>query len=243
MFAGILGREQCGFVRCAMNGRQFIARVRRWARDRELEVRFVAAEGSGSHGTLYAGARRTIVKDRKKEIGKGCSPTLESRGTISKRQQCDGDARREVDLMPDTYNYPAEIECDEDGRYVVTFPDFGWGATDGATLEEALGEARDLLRELMATTMRESKRLPEPSRDGEQRYVVVPPVSIALKAALYEAFREAGMSQRRLARELEVAESEVRRMLNPDHATKAATIDRALRRLGKRVTVTIGAAA
>ena len=30
---------------------------------------------------------------------------------------------------------------------------------------------------------------------------------------------------------------------NPDHATKAATIDRALRRLGKRVTVTVGEAA
>ena len=133
--------------------------------------------------------------------------------------------------MPDTYNYPAEVERDEDGRYVVTFPDFGWGATDGATLEKAIGEARDLLRELMATTMRESKMLPEPSRNGEQRYVVVPPVAKAMKAALYEAFREAGMSQRRLARELDVAESEVRRMLNPDHATKAATIDHALRRV------------
>ena len=205
-----------------MNGRQFIARVRKWARDRELEVRFVAAEGSGSHGTLYAGPAERPSKIGRRRSARGCSTrgslTLESTGTISKRQQCDGDARREVDLMPDTYNYPAEIECDEDGRYVVTFPDFGWGATDGATLQEALGEARDLLRELMATTMRESKRLPEPSRDGERRYVVVPPVSIALKAALYEAFREAGMSQRRLARELDVAESEVRRMLNPDHA-------------------------
>ena len=54
-----------------MNGRQFIARVRRWARSRNLEVRFVASEGAGSHGTLYAGHRRTTVKDRKKEIGKG----------------------------------------------------------------------------------------------------------------------------------------------------------------------------
>ena len=26
---------------------------------------------AGSHGTLYAGERRTTVKDRKKEIGKG----------------------------------------------------------------------------------------------------------------------------------------------------------------------------
>ena len=54
-----------------MNGRQFIARVRKWARSRNLEVRFVASEGAGSHGTLYAGERRTTVKDRKKEIGKG----------------------------------------------------------------------------------------------------------------------------------------------------------------------------
>ncbi len=54
-----------------MNGRQFIARVRKWARARGLDVRFVASEGPGSHGTLYAGNRRTTVKDRKKEIGKG----------------------------------------------------------------------------------------------------------------------------------------------------------------------------
>ena len=54
-----------------MNGRQFIARVRKWARSRNLQVRFVASEGAGSHGTLYAGDRRTTVKDRKKEIGKG----------------------------------------------------------------------------------------------------------------------------------------------------------------------------
>ncbi len=54
-----------------MTGRQFIARVRRWARGRELEVRFVASEGPGSHGTLYAGGRKTTVKDRRKEIGRG----------------------------------------------------------------------------------------------------------------------------------------------------------------------------
>ena len=135
--------------------------------------------------------------------------------------------------MPDTYNYPAEIERDEDGRYIVAFPDFGWGATDGATRDEALLEAKDLLRELIATTIREGENLPEPSRAGKGRPLVVPPVQIALKAALYEAWRQAGISQRRLARDLDVAESEVRRMLNPEHSTKAATIDRALRRLGK----------
>ena len=145
--------------------------------------------------------------------------------------------------MPDTYNYPAEVERDEDGRHVVTFPDFGWGATDGATRDEALAEARDLLRELIATTIREGRDLPAPSPAGKRRPLIVPPVQIALKAALYEAWRQAGMSQRRLARELDIAESEVRRMLDPEHGTRAATMDRALRRLGKRITVSVGEAA
>ena len=54
-----------------MNGRQFITRVRRWAKSRGLEVRFLASEGPGSHGTLHVGRRKTTVKDRRKEIGKG----------------------------------------------------------------------------------------------------------------------------------------------------------------------------
>ena len=145
--------------------------------------------------------------------------------------------------MSDTCNYPAVMERDEDGRYVIVFPDFGWGATDGATREEALAEAGDLLRELIAATMREGNDLPEPSRATKRQTLVIPPVPIALKAALYEAFRNAGMSQRRLARDLDVAEREVRRMLDPDHATKAGTIDHALRRLGRCVSVTVREAA
>ena len=31
----------------------------------------MALAGPGSHGTLYVGNRKTTVKDRKKEIGKG----------------------------------------------------------------------------------------------------------------------------------------------------------------------------
>ena len=53
-----------------MTARQFVARVRRWARFRDVEVRFAASEGPGSHGTLHAGGRRTTVKDRRKEIGR-----------------------------------------------------------------------------------------------------------------------------------------------------------------------------
>ena len=145
--------------------------------------------------------------------------------------------------MPDTFNYPAEIERDEDGRFVVTFPDFGWGGTDGATRDEALDEAKDLLRELITTTMRKGRDLPEPSHASKRQPLVIPPLQIALKAALYEAYRLANISQRCLARKLNIAENEVRRMLNPDHATKAATIDAVLRRLGARISLTVEKAA
>ena len=33
--------------------------------------------------------------------------------------------------MQETCNFPTEIELDEDGCYVVVFPDFGWRASDG----------------------------------------------------------------------------------------------------------------
>ena len=141
--------------------------------------------------------------------------------------------------MPVTYSYPAELERDEEGRYVVTFPDFGWGATVGETREVALGEALDLLRELLATTMREGNAIPAPSKASSQRPLVTPPVSMALKAALYDATHESDLSQRQLARNLDVAENELNRMLNPDHATKTSTLDSVLRRLGKRVRVTV----
>lgn len=52
-----------------MTGDEFIRAVRSLGRRRE--VRFVVRRGDGSHGTLYYGARKTMVKDRKKELSRG----------------------------------------------------------------------------------------------------------------------------------------------------------------------------
>lgn len=98
--------------------------------------------------------------------------------------------------MTDGYSYPADIQRDADGRYVVVFPDFGWGATDGATREEALAEARDLLRELIATTLREGRELPVRSPAGEDRLMVVPSGAV-LSGQVFRADIEAA---RRLLR-------------------------------------------
>ncbi|MFQ5693478.1 MAG: type II toxin-antitoxin system HicA family toxin [Nitrospinota bacterium] len=54
-----------------MTGNEFIRRVRKLGRKRGLPVAFVAERGKGSHGTLYFGDRRTIVRNPKDELKKG----------------------------------------------------------------------------------------------------------------------------------------------------------------------------
>ena len=45
-----------------VNGAEFVRRARRYARKVNLEVWFDPSRGKGSHGLLYLGARRTVVK-------------------------------------------------------------------------------------------------------------------------------------------------------------------------------------
>ena len=69
------------------------------------------------------------------------------------------------------------------------------------------------------------------------------PLWIAPKVALYREMREQGVSNVELARRLGVRETVVRRMLDPDHATKSIRIEAALRAVGRRILVTIDGAA
>ena len=54
-----------------MRGSEFIDRVFELGRERQVTAYFDPKRGKGSHGTLYYGARKTTVKDRRKEIGPG----------------------------------------------------------------------------------------------------------------------------------------------------------------------------
>lgn len=53
-----------------MTGAEFVRAIRSIGRRRGVPVRFATRRGKGSHGTLYYGDRKTIVKDRKKELSR-----------------------------------------------------------------------------------------------------------------------------------------------------------------------------
>lgn len=55
----------------SVRGREFVDRVRNIGRARGVLVRLDTKRGKGSHVTVYYGDRKTIVKDRRKEIPPG----------------------------------------------------------------------------------------------------------------------------------------------------------------------------
>ena len=54
-----------------MKGKEFIDKVRKIGRERSVPVRIDTKRGKGSHITIYYGARKTVVKDRRKELPSG----------------------------------------------------------------------------------------------------------------------------------------------------------------------------
>ena len=144
--------------------------------------------------------------------------------------------------MATRYSYPIDLHKEREGGYSVTFPDFDEAFTDGDTVAEAVAEAADCLEEALAGRMSRREDIPAPS-PAKGRPSVTPGAVLAAKAALYEALREERLSNSALAAALGVQESEVRRMLDPRHATKIGRLEDALARFGKRLVITVEAAA
>jgi mRNA interferase HicA len=59
------------FDNAKVKGSEFLRRAKAVARRENLSYQWTPERGMGSHGTLYLGARFTVVKDLKKEIGPG----------------------------------------------------------------------------------------------------------------------------------------------------------------------------
>src|SRR6266478_3042172 len=111
-----------------------------------------------------------------------------------------------------TFAYPAVFSRDDDGRLLVSFPDFPTAHTDGADANEAMREAIDCLGSSIAFAMTDKVDVPKPSRVKRGQKIVPVPFWIVGKLALYWAIRELGISQSELARRLKVRETIVRRM-------------------------------
>ena len=138
--------------------------------------------------------------------------------------------------------YPAILTPDaQDGGFVVTFPDVPEAITQGGDVSEALQQAADCLEEAIAGRIRRHVLIPEASPMGPSHYAIPLPVQTAAKAALFLAMRQAQLTEVELAERLHCDEKEVRRLLDPRHASKLSRLECALAVLGQQLIVGVKA--
>ncbi len=137
--------------------------------------------------------------------------------------------------------WPTELEPQEDGSILVSFPDIPEALTEGATKANALTQARDCLIAAIGGYVGERRPIPNPS-PAHGRALVALPALIAAKVALYDAMRAQGVGNTALAARLGLSEGAVRRLINLDHRSHIGQIEAALHALGQRLTVATQAA-
>ena len=124
------------------------------------------------------------------------------------------------------------------GGYTVTFPDFGYGATQGETDAEATEMAQDLLMLTIEDYIRESKQLPAAARRRGVKLRPVPlPALQSAKVDLYTAFLESGLRKAEFARRIGIPKTHIERLFSLRHRSRLDLIETAFAAVGKRLHV------
>jgi antitoxin HicB len=130
------------------------------------------------------------------------------------------------------------LKAADEGGFIVNFPDFPEGWSQGDDREEALAQAADLLETIVANYMAEGWDLPEPSPARGRPLVRLAPL-VAAKAGVYRAMQQAGLDKQELARRVGIAPEAVDRLFSIHHETGLDRIEAALTALGWRLVVAV----
>ena len=76
-----------------------------------------------------------------------------------------------------------------------------------------------------------------PTPKQAEEHLVSAPITVALKAATFMRLQQSGKTKIVIADELGFPESEIRRILNPRHSTKADRLESFIHALGRDITV------
>ena len=143
-----------------------------------------------------------------------------------------------------TFVYRARFERGEKrGVMVVSFPDVPEAITEGRSETDVMTQAQEALGLALLTYPARNLALPKSRARGSGLVPIAVEPAIAAKLAFLDAFRQAGIGKSEFGRRIGKDEKEVRRLLDPKHATKLGTLTEALRVLGQQLIIGVEAAA
>jgi antitoxin HicB len=138
--------------------------------------------------------------------------------------------------------YPIDLRPDQNHTVIAQAIDVPEALTFGDDEAEARAHAIDALICALGGYVNAGRPIPKPSPPRGRAVVELPPM-VAAKLAIYEAMRGQGVSQSAFAARLGCDPRQVRRLLDLDHASTLAQLERGLAALGKRLVIEVRNAA
>ena len=140
--------------------------------------------------------------------------------------------------------YPVNLQLDDNGTLLMTFPDVPEAVTFGGNDKDALHRASEALDAALSIYMDRRKDIPQPSRSRKpgKPLVGLPALSEA-KVSLYMAMCAQGVRKADLARRLGWQKTRIDRLLDLNHASRLEQLEAAFAVLDKRLVISVQNAA
>jgi len=134
------------------------------------------------------------------------------------------------------FGFPYKLERQDNGWWLVRFPQVPEALTEGESEEEAIESAKDCLIAALEGYVKAGRPIPRPPLRGER---LVLPSLVTAKLAVYENMRSHGWTRTRLANELRMPENSVRRLLDLRHSSHMWVIDEALAKMDSPLSISL----
>lgn len=135
--------------------------------------------------------------------------------------------------------YRVNLAPDSDGTTLVTSPDFPELVTFGNDETDALSYAVGAFEEAIAARVSYREEIPLPSKGKASDPRVTLPVQAEVKVLLYQQMWKSGVRKADLARKMDLHRQEIDRLLDLNHATSIAKLEKAFSVLGKSINIKI----
>jgi antitoxin HicB len=129
--------------------------------------------------------------------------------------------------------YPANFKPQDEGGFVVTFPDIPEAITQGEDVADTMVHAADVLESALDWYLEDGRPIPAPSKPKRGQYMIELPASLSAKVLLVNEMVAQKVRPAELARRLKITPQEVTRLIDVHHTTKIDGIAVALKALGK----------
>ena len=137
------------------------------------------------------------------------------------------------------YQYPVELEDNNEGGFILKFRDFPDLNSEIWSLDELQNTGLSALITILDLYFEHNKVFPKPSAHKENEKVITLPISIISKMLLLNTMVSSKIRPVDLARKMGVKPQEVNRIIDLTHNTRIDTIQKALNSLGKSLTLSL----